>query len=273
MKVFVTRSITAIVFASLVISSILIHHIFFSILFLLVTVLGLFEFYKLLKNIDVYPNKFSGILSGIVLFVTNALVAYGYAEFRILMVNFVVIFLIFFIELFQKHSKPFSDITFAVFGLVYIALPFSLLNYLPNPTIEPGVRHTGLLLGFFMIIWINDTGAYIVGSLFGKRRLFPRHSPKKSWEGAIGGAIFALLSGLVISRFCDVVGTLDWVALSLIIAVFSTYGDLFESMFKRSLNQKDSGSIFPGHGGILDRFDGVFFAAPFVLVYLVAVLN
>jgi phosphatidate cytidylyltransferase len=272
-KIFITRSITAVVFAALVVSSIMVHHLFFAVLFLLVTVLGLFEFYKLLKSIDVYPNKFSGILSGIVLFVTNALVAYGYAEFRILMINFIVIFFIFFIELFQKHSKPFSDITFAVFGLIYIALPFSLLNYLPNPTLEPGIRFPGLLMGFFVIVWINDTGAYIVGSLIGKRRLFPRHSPKKSWEGAIGGAFFSLIAGLVISRFCEVITTIDWLAISLIIVVFSTYGDLFESMFKRSLKIKDSGSILPGHGGILDRFDGVFFAAPFVLVYLVAVLN
>ncbi len=273
MKVFVTRSITAIIFATLVISSIMVHHLFFSILFLLVTILGLFEFYKLLKSIDVYPNKFSGILAGAVLFITNALVAYGYAEFRILMANFVVIFLIFFVELFQKHSKPFSDITFAVFGLVYIALPFSLLHYLPNPTIEPGVRHTILLLGFFIIVWTNDTGAYIVGSLIGKRRLFPRHSPKKSWEGAIGGAIFSVVAGCIMAGFSNVITRFDWIAISIIIAIFSTYGDLFESMFKRSLNQKDSGSILPGHGGILDRFDGVFFAVPFVLVYLVAVLN
>jgi len=272
-KVFFTRSITGIILAVLVISSIIGHYLFFSILFLLIMVLGLFEFYTLLKSIDVYPNKFSGILSGISLFVTNALVATGNAEFRILMVNFIVIFLIFFIELFQKHSKPFSDITFAVFGLIYIALPFSLLNYLANPSIEPGVRHTSILLGFFLIVWINDTGAYIVGSLIGKRRLFPRHSPKKSWEGAIGGAVLSLVAGFVISGHCKVLATLDWLAISVIIVVFSTYGDLFESMFKRSLNKKDSGSILPGHGGILDRFDGVFFAAPFVLVYLVAVLN
>jgi phosphatidate cytidylyltransferase len=187
------------------------------------------------------------------------------------MLNFAFVFLIFLIELYRKLPNPFTNIAFTFFGLMYIAIPFSLLNYFPNPNLMPETYHPELLLGFFFLVWMNETGAYLVGSAIGKHRLFERISPKKTWEGTLGGGVLSMLTGLLISRYFIQIGTLDWLVISLIVVIFTSYGDLFESMFKRSINAKDSGRLLPGHGGILDRFDGVIMAAPFVFVYLIIV--
>jgi len=267
----VTRTLTGIVFVVLVILSIIFHHRFFVGLFLVITVMGLWEFYKLVETAGIFPNKFAGILSGSFLFLSNAFIAHGHTERGILMFNFVFIFLIFLFELYRKLPNPFTNIAFTFFGLLYIALPFSLLNYFPNPNLLPGTYHSSLLLGFFFLVWMNETGAYLVGSALGKHRLFERISPKKTWEGTIGGGILAMATGYFISQHFTQIDTRDWLIISLIVVVFSSYGDLFESMFKRSINAKDSGRLLPGHGGILDRFDGVIMAAPFVFVYLIIV--
>ncbi|MBW6497469.1 MAG: phosphatidate cytidylyltransferase [Bacteroidales bacterium] len=264
----VKRTLTGIVFVVLVILSINMHHRFFVILFLIITVMGLWEFFKLVETAGIFPNKFAGILSGVFLFLSNAFIAHGHTGWGILMFNFVFIFLIFLFELYRKLPNPFTNIAFTFFGLLYIALPFSLLNYFPNPNLMPGTYHSSLLMGFFFLVWMNETGAYLVGSAIGKHRLFERISPKKTWEGTIGGGVLAMFTGFMISRYFTQIDTIDWLAISLIVVVFSSYGDLFESMFKRSINAKDSGRLLPGHGGILDRFDGVIMAAPFVFVYL-----
>lgn len=267
----ILRTLTGIVFVVLVVVSIISHYYFFSSLFLAITVLGLWEFYKLVETAGIYPNKFAGIVTGAFLFLSNAFIATGHAGRGILMLNFIFVFLIFLIELYRKLPNPFTNIAFTFFGLLYIAIPFSLLNYLPNPNLMPNTYHPELLLGFFFLVWMNETGAYLVGSAMGKHRLFERISPKKTWEGTIGGGVLAILTGLLISRYFIQIGILDWLIISLIVVIFTSYGDLFESMFKRSINAKDSGRLLPGHGGILDRFDGVIMAAPFVFVYLIIV--
>ncbi len=262
------RTITGVIFVLLIVFSIITTRHLFSILFLFITAMGMWEFYCLVERAGISPNKFAGIMAGMFLFLSNALISLNMASMEILMGNFVLVFLIFLFELYRKIPNPFTNIAFTFFGILYVAVPFSLLNYFPNPAFLPGVYHHNLLLGFFFLIWMNETGAYIVGTAFGKRRLFERVSPKKSWEGFIGGGILALITAIVISRYYTNLMMIDWVILALIIVVFSTYGDLFESLFKRSINAKDSGTILPGHGGILDRFDGVIMAAPFVFVYL-----
>jgi len=267
----IKRTLTGIVFVELIVLSVVLHPRFFVGLFLIITIMGLWEFYKLVETAGIFPNKFAGILSGTFLFLSNAFIAHGHTGRGILMFNFVFIFLIFLFELYRKLPNPFTNIAFTFFGLLYIALPFSLLSYFPNPNLLAGTYHSSLLLGFFFLVWMNETGAYLVGSTIGKRRLFERISPKKTWEGTIGGGILALVTGYIISRYFTVIDTTDWIIISLIVFVFSTYGDLFESMFKRSINAKDSGRLLPGHGGILDRFDGVIMAAPFVFVYLVII--
>ncbi len=262
------RTITGIALVVLVIAAILADQHVFALLFLFFTIIGLWEFYSMVEKANVYPNKAGGILAGIVLFVTNAMVAMNMLDIELLLLNFIFVFIIFLLELYRNIPHPFTNIAFTFFGLLYVAVPFSLLNYFPNPAFVQGVYHSSFLLGFFFLIWINDTGAYLIGSAIGKNRLFERVSPKKTWEGAIGGAVLTFISAWVVSLYYSYIYLQDWLVISAIIVVFGTFGDLFESMFKRSINAKDSGTILPGHGGVLDRFDSVFMAAPFVFVYL-----
>ncbi len=263
-----TRTLTGVILVVLVIAAIITDQHLFALLFLVFTIIGLWEFYSMVEKAGVYPNKTAGIIAGIVLFATNAMVAMNMMDLVYLLLNFIFIFLIFLFELYRNNPNPFTNIAFTFFGLLYVAVPFSLLNYFPNPAFIPGVYHSSFLLGFFFLIWINDTGAFVTGTALGRRRLFERVSPKKTWEGAIGGAILTIVCAYIISLYYSHIYLRDWFIISGIIIVFGTYGDLFESMFKRSINAKDSGTILPGHGGVLDRFDSVFMAAPFVFVYL-----
>ncbi len=262
------RTITGIVLVVLVIAAIITDQHLFALLFLLFTMVGLWEFYTLVEKAGILPNKTAGMVAGIVLFSTNAMVAMNMMNLEWLLINFVCIFLIFLLELYRNNPNPFTNIAFTFFGLVYVAVPFSVLNYFPNPAFIPGVYHSSLLLGFFFLVWINETGAFLIGTAIGRHRLFERVSPNKTWEGAIGGGVLTLASAFVISLYYTHINLRDWLIIALMVFVFSTYGDLFASMFKRSVNIKDYGSILPGHGGIIDRFDGVIMAAPFVFVYL-----
>ena len=155
---------------------------------------------------------------------------------------------------------------------MYIALPFSLLNVLAfNATSDGLVAFNTLLpLSVFIFLWVNDTGAYCAGSLLGRHKLFPRISPGKSWEGSIGGGLFVLAAAYIISIYFDgvLLTTIEWLGLGLVVTVFGTWGDLVESLFKRTLGIKDSGNILPGHGGMLDRFDSALLAIPTAVIYL-----
>ncbi len=264
----VKRTITGIVFVLLIVGSIIADRHLFSLLFVFITAMGLWEFYTLVEKAGISPNKFAGLMAGIFLFASNAMIALNIAPREIQMGNFVLIFLIFLFELYRKLPNPFTNIAFTLFGILYVAVPFSLLNFFPNPVFLPGVYNHKLLLGFFFLIWINETGAFLVGTAIGRRRLFERVSPKKTWEGFFGGGVLSIITAVILARFYTQIMTVDWVIIAVIVVICSTYGDLFESMFKRSINAKDSGTILPGHGGILDRFDGVIMAAPFVFVYL-----
>ena len=172
-----------------------------------------------------------------------------------------------------KQKDPIQDWAYTMLPQMYIALPFSLLNVLAfNATSEGIVAFNTLLpLSIFIFLWVNDSGAYCVGSLIGRHKLFPRISPGKSWEGSIGGAVFVLAAAYAISYFLDEEQMLTmpaWLGLGLVVVVFGTWGDLVESLFKRTLGIKDSGNILPGHGGMLDRFDSSLLAIPAAVVYL-----
>ena len=147
-----------------------------------------------------------------------------------------------------------------------MAVPFALLNVCVYIN---GYYSYQIILGLLFIIWASDTGAYFAGPKFGKTKLFERVSPKKSWEGSIGGTIAALVMAAIIATFYNDLFFWEWLVLSVITVVTATYGDLVESLFKRSIAIKDSGTVIPGHGGFLDRFDGLLLSAPFILAYLV----
>ncbi|OQX77824.1 MAG: phosphatidate cytidylyltransferase, partial [Bacteroidetes bacterium 4484_249] len=151
--------------------------------------------------------------------------------------------------------------------------PLSLLNVLFYPHIELSSPTYELVLGFFILIWTNDTFAYLTGMLFGRHKFFERISPKKTWEGTIGGAVFAIIGAYILSLVFQVINPIEWIGFVLTLIIFGTFGDLIESMFKRTINVKDSGGLMPGHGGILDRLDSILIAAPFVIIYVVFVIN
>ncbi len=270
MNNFVTRTLTGAVFITVLGGAILWCPLSFMFLFGVIALLGINEFYRLFGATEYKPNIYTGSLLGFVFY----LISCGYvsqvlpSSAYFLVVPFVSA--VFIAELYSKHTKPFQNIGLTLLGAAYVVIPFSLLvlsgftmpsqvvyNY--NPTI---------ILGFFFLLWTSDTGAYLVGISIGKHPLFPRISPKKSWEGFVGGIVLTLVVAFIISRFFTVLSLTDWLIIGAIIAIFGVLGDLIESLLKRSLQIKDSGNILPGHGGILDRFDSVIFSAPLVFLYL-----
>lgn len=265
MNNFVKRSLTGIVFVTLLLGCTFFGQLSFSVLFFVITILGVWEFYSLSETVGNQPQKIAGTLASAVLFKTSAMMCMDMYDHRILLLNLPLIFFIFILELYTKSEKPFQNIAFTLLGIVYVALPFSLLNFI---TTHGGGYHYQLLFGFFFILWSSDTGAYLAGSAMGKHKLFPRVSPGKTWEGSIGGAIASYGVAYFISGWYTSISMFDWMVIASILVVIGTLGDLVESLFKRSINVKDSGNILPGHGGILDRFDSLILATPFVFTYL-----
>ncbi len=269
----IKRTATGIVFILLILGSILVNYDLFLILILILTIMCLWEFYSIVKTDKIKPSIFIGIVTGVFLFVSNTLVSFGILNFKFLLINFIFFFLIFFVELYRNNPNPFINIAFTFLGIFYIAIPFSLFNYFHIIPFDSALYNKQVLLGFFYITWIYETSAYVVGITIGKTKLFKAVSPKKSWEGVIGGSILALTGTFIISKIYTGVGLYDWLIIAIIIIVFSTYGDLFESLLKRNMNKKDSGNILPGHGGILDRFDGLLIALPIVFMYLLFITS
>jgi phosphatidate cytidylyltransferase len=190
----------------------------------------------------------------------------------ILALNMLTLGIILISELYRKKNNPFGNIAFTLLGVAYVALPFSVTNYFVitggSPIGFEGIKfYPWILFSCFMIIWANDSWAYLGGRWFGKHKLFERISPGKTWEGSIVGGIVALLFSWIMSMFFKEIDLVHWFATGAILIVTSTLGDLVESMLKRSLGVKDSGTMLPGHGGILDRFDGMFISLPVIWAY------
>jgi len=265
---FLIRAITAFFFVILIIASITINKYLFGILFLIVNALVLTEFYTLVEKGGFTPQKRYGVLIGSIVFGLSFLAANNIVSQSILILIIPLIIISFIIEIYSKSEHPFTSLSFTFFGIVYITMPFSVLNYISAPDVTNNVFSYKILLPFFAILWASDTGAYIVGSLIGKHKLIERISPKKTWEGVFGGIAFSMLTAFIISFFITELSPFSWVLLAIIIAVFGTYGDLSESLLKRRAKVKDSGNLLPGHGGVFDRFDSVTFAAPAAFIFL-----
>jgi phosphatidate cytidylyltransferase len=275
-KSLLTRTLTAAVFVGVLLSCIWYNYFSFTLLFFVVSVWGLLEFYKICEKLGARPFKIFGTVGAVVLYLLGAL--YAAAPFAFLPLHFlvVILFLVFAVALFSSHEKPVQDAAYTIAGIVYTVLPFVLLNRVG--CIEWKIGSAGFLdrwnynphyiLGPLLLIWANDTFAYLVGSLIGKHKLYERISPGKTWEGSIGGAILTMASVYLIAQWYPELSYANWLVIAAIMIVFGTLGDLIESMLKRQAEIKDSGSIMPGHGGILDRFDSLLFASPFVYFYL-----
>lgn len=225
------------------------------------------EFYKLTGLDGMLPLRSFGTFLGLMLFSLTFLIEKEQFPNEYLYLIFPIVSLTFFIKLYKKtDKKPFTGVAFTYLGIFYVAVPFSLLNLAVFSVDQ--IYHYEILIGCLLILWASDTGAYFAGTRFGKTKLFERVSPKKSWEGFLGGAFSAIAVAFVIARFFHTIEDWKWLVIAGIIIIAGTYGDLIESLFKRSIEIKDSGQGLPGHGGFMDRFDGLLLSAPFITAFL-----
>lgn len=274
MKNIFVRGISGVIYISLTLGSILLGKYAFLVFFVAVLAYTLFEFYRLCKQGGLKPQVINGIIISVYLFV--AFFLYDLRIFgEIIFLGIIpVLMAIPVLELFRNSDNPVQNIAYTLLGIAYIAFPFSVLNFIILPyELNPDIYVPEALIGLFIIIWANDTGAFLIGKTFGKTKMIERVSPNKTWEGAIGGAIFAIAISLVLYPVMGFLNPLHTIVLSLLTVIAGTLGDLTESMFKRNFNVKDSGNVMPGHGGLLDRFDSMLFAAPIYFIYITLVLN
>lgn len=247
----------------------------FGILFAFITALSVREFSNLANRIEgVSINRMINMVGGAYLFFALLGYCIDISDSKIFIPYLFLIIYLLISELYLKKPNPVNNWAYSMLAQLYVALPFALLNVLAfhtNPDTNQVEYNPILPLSVFIFIWLSDTGAYCVGSLLGKHRLFERISPKKSWEGSIGGAILAVASSFVLSHFFPFMPLAEWIGLALVVVVFGTWGDLTESLLKRQLGIKDSGNLLPGHGGMLDRFDSALIAIPAVVIYLYTV--
>jgi phosphatidate cytidylyltransferase len=274
MKGLLKRAFTALVFVLVMLGGLYGGRYSFVLLFAVITVLCLWEYYGMVLARNTrrdYWRKLLGVGMGLVPFLLVSVVQLNLInnpEDFILLSALLLspfIFSAFIYELYMGSQQPFTNIAFIFLGVIYIGVPFALLDFV---AFNGEFFYANTVFGLLLMTWANDTGAYLVGSQLGRHRLFERISPKKTWEGTIGGIVITLAIAFTLSRFFNEIGIIDWLILGLIIAIFGTLGDLVESMLKRSVGVKDSGNMLPGHGGMLDRFDGFIFVLPFVTAYL-----
>ena len=283
MKNFITRTITGILFVAIMVTGICLRGDAMILLFTLITGLTLWEFTGLVNEhvADTTVNRFITTAAGVYLFLAFAGYCTGIVPPSVFIPYLLTLIYLFISELYLKQKNPIQDWAYTMLSQLYIALPFSMINVLSfqaDPLTGQIAYHWLLPMSVFIFLWANDTGAYCAGSLFGRHKLFPRVSPGKTWEGSIGGAVIVLIIAAVISYFAGSdaslstlnaqLSTLKWLGLGLVVVFFGTWGDLVESLFKRTLGIKDSGNILPGHGGMLDRFDSSLMAIPAAVIYL-----
>lgn len=275
---FITRAVFGILFVVVILCSFT-RADFMIGLFALITGLTIWEYAGLVNGIKgVRINRFISTVAGVYFFLAVAVLELGMVSSFVVFVPYILCVIYLFVaELYLKNESPILSWAYTMLGQMYIAFPLSLINILAfgNGDVSVGGSANMLLpLSVFILLWANDTGAYCTGSLLGRHKLFPRISPAKSWEGSIGGGVLSIIVAALIGHYgANGAGTkgmdiMVWIGLGVVVVVFGTWGDLVESLFKRTIGVKDSGKILPGHGGMLDRFDSSLLAIPAVVVYL-----
>ncbi|GHE29522.1 phosphatidate cytidylyltransferase [Sphingobacterium griseoflavum] len=260
-----TRAITGFFFIGVLIAAVLLGPFVFIPFFALLGVYSVYEFYKMVQAMDIRPLVWTAIACATIGFLLLGAVLVGFFPEGSLLWLFSAAFLLYITALFRQSTTAIQDLSYTLFGLCYAAIPFGIficLGFLEG-SYDPYIP-----LGFLILLWTNDTGAYLAGKSFGRRKLFERISPNKTWEGFVGGMLLAVVVSFNLGRYFDALSNWQWLTLALIIGTFGTLGDLVESMLKRNTGMKDSGSLLPGHGGLLDRFDGLLMAAPLVYIFL-----
>jgi phosphatidate cytidylyltransferase len=235
-----------------------------------------YEYYKLIRSSGIKPRVVPGMIAGISAYLLSSLAASGMIPLKSILWILPVIILIMISELYRPQERPFDSLAHTFFPLIYTVIPFSMFPFsaFSHTGLSSLLSHgelvfsPGIVIGFFLLIWSNDTGAYLAGVSFGRHKLMKSISPKKTWEGFIGGILLAIIIAWLLSGWLGVISRAGWVVIALIISVAGTYGDLVESMLKRSAGVKDSGTILPGHGGFLDRFDSTIITFPLVYLFI-----
>ena len=278
LKDLVVRTVSGVVMLLLFIGALLWSKWSAGALFALIMVGGVVEFYNLCRKKDVEPMYSVGIATSVALFAlaftvfkqwgTPATDQTARLVLGALLYTMLIVPTTFVCELWRKSPTPIANIATTFMGVIYVALPMSMLLFLPQMLV--GKWSAWTMMAFVSIIWVNDICAYLVGVTMGKHRLCERISPKKSWEGFFGGLLgavgFAILFGHLLGGNLYI-----WGGLGLVVALAGVAGDLVESLMKREVGVKDSGKMMPGHGGFLDRFDALFLAVPFAVIYLILV--
>jgi len=268
MGILAKRTITGVALVLVITAASLWSDYSFIFLLLAINLLSLLEFYRLFGVENISPAKLPGAILSTAILITFAIVISRKSDWQILLVNIPLTFGIFIIELYRRANRPFHNLALTFLGILCVTIPlcfFIGIAFLPFST---GKYHYQVILGYFLILWTDDTLAYFSGKAFGKHPLFKRISPGKTWEGSVGGALSAIFIAYLLSGYFNIISTKGWISLALIIIVAGTLGDLIKSLMKRSLGAKDSGAILPGHGGMLDRFDSLLGSSPFVFSYL-----
>ena len=269
MKELLKRSLTGILIVGLILAGIIIHPVVFAVVFSVFMSLALFEFYKLGEKLGFQPAKIVGLAGGLLLFALFFLTANRFIPPQFLGLAVIIPLLVLLADLFSQGTSGFKNGLVTLAGIVYVSVPFSLLNFIETPRcVDHPEFYPWVLAGVFFIIWVYDSAAYAVGSLTGKHKICTRISPAKSWEGLIGGTVFAVLMGIGNSVMFEELSITDWMVTAILVVIFGTSSDFFESKLKREAGVKDSGNILPGHGGMLDRFDTLLFATPAIFVWI-----
>lgn len=261
------RSLTGFFYVAAVVGAILLSPVTSALLFLVIAVLAMLEFLKAFKG-QARPDMFFSVMTGVLIYLIISLVVFHVLSPTYLSLSLIPVVSIFIYELYRNEKNPFLNIGITLIASVYVVLPLSLLNsiYAFGMLIE-GPSHQ-FILAFFILNWVNDSMAYLIGKWLGRTKLFPRVSPQKTWEGFAGGLLFTWLAAWLLSLCYTGIDLNFWFLFASIIVIFATLGDLVESLLKRDFNLKDTGSILPGHGGMLDRFDGVLLSSLMIFLFL-----
>jgi phosphatidate cytidylyltransferase len=273
---FFRRTLTGAFIVLFILGGFLLHPFSFIITGLILLAGTQYEYFQIIRKTGLNPQVASGILTGVAVYIVSTMVAAGLVPYRSFLILLPFITIILITELYRIEERSFDSLSHTLFSVVYIAVPFSLFPFaafsrsgmdsiLPHDGI---IFSPGIIVGYFILLWSNDTGAYLTGVTMGRHRLWERISPRKSWEGFAGGFLLTALAAFIIAPWIGVTGRPEWLIIGVIISVFGTYGDLVESMLKRCGGVKDSGTILPGHGGFLDRFDSVIVSFPLVYLFI-----
>jgi phosphatidate cytidylyltransferase len=268
LKNLITRTITGTFFTAAIILSAIYSPLAFGLFFMLMALGAMWEFRRLVFRHNNIVMDWPGLLSGLLFYLIFMLIALNQIALKCLGLLPVILLIPLLFQPLMKRKGSWKRVRGDLAAVFIIVLPFAVLNLYLNPMLIPAFHTPWYVLGLFLILWTHDTFAYLSGIMFGKHPLATKVSPKKSVEGSIGGLGFAIVAAYIISIFSPDLNLLLWLVIALIIAFFGTLGDLAESLLKRKAGVKDSGGFFPGHGGILDRFDSIFFVSPIVLILI-----